>query len=90
MLNSTDHLVKIRAFLGHVTSKFQEMCIPLEHIAINDSFLKQDDTLTFVQFNPIKVHFGIKYHQLHKECKCSEFTWERKLVTKAFCVTKLY
>jgi hypothetical protein len=89
MLNSTAYLVKKGVILGHVTSKFQELYTPLEHTAIKGSVLKQDGKLLFVQFNPIKVHSGIKYHHLHRECKCSVYVG-KKVSAKAFYVTKLY
>jgi hypothetical protein len=89
VLNSTGHLLKIRVFLGHVTSKFQEMDIPFENTVIYESVLKHDSRLPSVHINLIQVYFGIKYHP-HKEWKCFTFTWERKLVAKTFCVTKPY
>jgi hypothetical protein len=64
--NSTDYLVKIRVLLEHLTSKFHEMYTPFEDVGIDENVLKHDGRLPFGQLNPVKAHFGIKYHQLCK------------------------
>jgi hypothetical protein len=61
--NEHDKLRKIQPIIQHFSSKFSEMYLPSENIALDESLMKFRDRLLFVKCNRTKrSRFGIKFY----------------------------
>jgi hypothetical protein len=55
----------VRYPIDYFSNKFQALYTPIQKVAIDESLMKLEGRLSFIQFNPTKgAPFNIKYYKI--------------------------